>query len=126
MKKTIKILILIGIGLSFTACYYDTYPEAEVPEVVSYKDNIQPLWNNDCIECHSGNVAPDLRAANSYESLLDGGFVIPGNADESILYLSLFEGTGVSLMPPKPNGPWPDSPNRKLVEDWINQGAKDN
>ena len=125
MKKTIKILILFGIGLSFTSCYYDTYPEASVPEVVSYKDNIQPLWNSDCVECHSGNVAPDLRPDNSYESLLQGGYVIPGNAEESTLYLSLFEGTGVSLMPPKPNGPWPDY-NRQLVKDWIDQGALDN
>ena len=125
MKKTIKILILFGIGLSFTSCYYDTYTEASVPEVVSYKDNIQPLWNSDCVRCHPVPYQPDLSADNSYESLLQGGYVIPGNAEESRLYLSLFEGTGVSLMPPKPDGPWPDY-NRQLVKDWIDQGALDN
>ena len=115
----------MGMGLSLNACYYDEFPEASVPDVVSYQDNIQPLWNNDCVECHSGNIAPDLRPDNSYNALINGGFVIPGNAAESTLYLSLFEGTGISLMPPKPNGPWPDS-NRDLVEAWINQGAENN
>jgi len=125
MKNIYKILILIGMGLFLGSCYNDTYPEEIVPDQVSYSTNIQPLWNSSCVECHSGNIAPDLRAGNSYESLMNGGFVIPSNADESELYLSLFEGTGVSLMPPKPNGPWPDG-NRNLVEAWINQGAKDN
>lgn len=115
----------MAIALSFGSCYYDTYPEATVPDEVSYEVNIQPLWNNACVECHNGNVAPDLRPATSYRSLIDGGFVVPGNADESILFLSFFEGTGISLMPPKPNGPWPIE-NSNLVGAWINQGALDN
>jgi hypothetical protein len=125
MKNTVKLLILMGMGLFLTSCYYDTFPEENVPDEVSYSKNIQPLWNSSCVTCHSGNLAPDLRAQNSYNSLMNGGFVKAGNADESTLFLSLYEGTGVSLMPPKPNGPWPDS-NRKLVETWINQGAKNN
>jgi hypothetical protein len=125
MKNTVKLLILMGMGLFLTSCYYDTFPEESIPDEVSYSKNIQPLWNSSCVTCHSGNLAPDLSAQNSYNSLLNGGFVKAGNADESTLYLSLFEGTGVSLMPPKPNGPWPDA-NRRLVETWINQGAKNN
>jgi hypothetical protein len=125
MKNIYKILILMGMGLFLGSCYNDTFPEEVVPDEVSYSENIQPLWNSSCTSCHSGNIAPDLRPGNSYQSLIDGGFVVKSNADESILYLSLFEGTGVSLMPPKPNGPWPDG-NRNLVEAWINQGAKDN
>lgn len=115
----------MGMGLFLTSCYYDTFPEESIPDEVSYSKNIQPLWNSSCIECHSGNLAPDLRAQNSYNSLIDGGYVVKGNADESILFLSLQEGTGVSLMPPKPNGPW-SANNTKLVETWINQGAKNN
>jgi len=125
MKNTIKIMILMGMGLFLNSCYYDEFPEATVPDVVSYKDNIQPLWDNDCVECHSGNIAPDLRSDRSYDALINGGFVVKGDADASTLYLSLFEGTGISLMPPKPNGPWPDS-NRDIVEAWINQGAENN
>jgi hypothetical protein len=125
MKNIYKILILMGMGMFLGSCYNDTFPEETVPDEVSYSENIQPLWNSSCTSCHSGNIAPDLRAGNSYQSLIDGGFVVKSNADESVLYLSLFEGTGVSLMPPKPNGPWPDG-NRNLVEAWINQGAKDN
>ncbi len=125
MKNTIKILILMGMGLFLNSCYYDEFPEATVPDVVSYQDNIQPLWDNDCVECHSGNIAPDLRPDRSYDALIKGGFVVKGDADASNLYLSLFEGTGISLMPPKPTGPWPDS-NRNIVETWINQGAENN
>jgi hypothetical protein len=126
MKNTIKILILTGMGLFLGSCYYDTFPEEEVgppPTEVSYSKDIQPLWNNDCTSCHPSIAQPDLSADNSYNSLINGGFVTPGNASTSVLYQSLLELNGVSLMPP--DGKWPNS-QIQLVEAWINEGAENN
>ena len=124
MKKLFQILILFSIGLFLNACYYDAFPEEEVtppPEEVSYQNDIIPLWVQ-CSGCHSGNLPPDLRDEFSYDALLNG-YVIPNDADGSVLHKSLLGIDGVSLMPP--GSKWPDS-KIDLVAAWINQGAQDN
>lgn len=125
MKNTIKILILTGMGLFLGSCYYDTFPEEDVtdPVNVSYSEDIQPLWNNDCTSCHPSLAPPDLTEPNSYNSLISGGYVVKGNADASVLYQSLLGSNGVSLMPPA--GQWPIESIKK-VEAWINEGAENN
>ena len=125
MKKLFQYIMLVGFSLCMTSCYYDAYPE-EIDIIdpgtdVSYKDNIIPLWNQ-CVGCHNGNQPPDLRDDVSYNDLLNG-FVVPGNADASILYKSLLGTDNVSLMPP--GSPWPDT-KINLVKAWIDQGALNN
>ena len=125
MKNILKILIIAGLLFTMGSCYYDTYPEDDIiiPEEVSYKDDIEPLWKNDCTDCHKGQIPPNLTVGISYESLMDG-FVVANKPNESILYLSLIHDPSVSAMP-NPNTVWPAS-QIKLVEAWILQGAKDN
>ncbi|MBJ7880202.1 hypothetical protein [Gelidibacter salicanalis] len=126
MKKLFQYLMMISLGLFFTSCYYDTVYEditdgGNVPDVVSYQNDISPLWGQ-CVGCHSGDIAPDLRADVSYKKLLDG-YVVPKDAEGSILYKSLLGIDGVSLMPP--GSQWPNS-KINLVKAWIDQGALDN
>ena len=112
------------------SCYYDSIyepiddgPDNGEPELVSYQNDIIPLWGQ-CVGCHNGTEPPNLTDDVSYDELLNGNvvYVIPGNADDSILYKSLLGIDGVTLMP----GPqWPDA-KINLVRDWINQGAEDN
>ena len=129
MKNFIKILLVIAMGLFLNSCYYDSFPQdtdsggGEIPDVVSYSNDIMPLWEGQCVACHQGSVPPDLRPENSYESLLDG-FVEPGKSLESSLYLSLIHAPGVSPMP-TPNNQWPAA-QTDLVKGWIDQGALDN
>jgi len=128
MKKLLQIVILIIISLFIHSCYYDSIYEpidagsnGGEPIIVSYQNDIIPLWVQ-CVGCHNGNEPPDLRDDVSYDDLLNG-FVVPNDADSSILYKSLLGIDGVSLMPP--GGQWPDN-KTNLVRDWINQGALDN
>ena len=116
------------------SCYYDAFPAEEdiivdggdngggTVDDVSYSADIIPLWGQ-CVGCHSGNTPPDLRESTSYNDLLNNGWVIPSDADSSILYKSLLGVDGVSLMPP--GSKWPDT-KINLVKAWINQGAKNN
>jgi len=125
MKKLIQFLIAIVVGLFMNSCYYDDYPEIAPDNgggdtVISYATDIMPLWS-ECVGCHSGNTAPDLRDANSYTSLLNG-FVVPNDSQSSVLYKSLL-GEGASLMPP--GSKWPVS-KINLVKNWIDQGALNN
>lgn len=113
------------MGLFLNSCYYDEFPEVsgEIPEVVSYSNDIMPLWEGDCVRCHQGSVPPDLRPENSYDSLLNG-FVEPNDSENSILYLSLIHAPGVSPMPTATTQ-WPSS-TTDLVKAWIDQGAENN
>lgn len=125
MKKLFKLLIIISVSLSFTSCYYDAFPEEldiiDPGTDISYQDDIVPLWVQ-CIGCHkAGGDAPNMQD-NSYNNLLNG-YVVPGNANTSILYKSLLGIDGIQLMPP--GSQWPDS-KINLVKEWINQGAQNN
>jgi len=122
MKNLHKLLILLGMGVFLTSCYYDTYLEVEVPvpDEVSYSKDIQPLWNTDCVSCHGG-AAPNLEAANSYNNLMNG-YVVAGNAEASVLYQSLIWG---DAKPMPPGQKW-EAYKIQLVEAWIEQGAKNN
>lgn len=130
MKKLFQIIALITASILMSSCYYDELyeaPEGQLPggggsDEVSYELDIIPLWNSGCVGCHSGNVPPDMRDNVSYDELLNG-YVVPGNAEASILYKSLLGIDGISLMPP--GGKWSDS-RINLVKDWIDQGALDN
>lgn len=115
----------MGMGLSLNSCYYDEFPEdvSEIPDVVSYSNDIMPLWEGECVRCHQGNTPPDLRPENSYESLLNG-FVEAGDSENSILYLSLIHADGVVPMPTATTQ-WPKS-TTDLVKAWIDQGAENN
>lgn len=130
MKKLIRILMMVFLAIGVNSCYYDAFPEDDyVPndpddggniELVSYQNDIVPLWVQ-CTGCHKeGGDEPNM-VDNSYNNLLNG-YVIPENADESILYKSLIN-DGVELMPP--GAGWPSS-KIDLVRDWINQGALNN
>jgi uncharacterized membrane protein len=127
MKKIIQYLMMLTVSLMATSCYYDDLPVdivGPLPEVVSYKNDIQPLWNEDCISCHkAGATAPDLTATNSYTALTaNNKYVVPGNAASSILYKALL-GQGSPLMPP--NGET-TATEIALVEKWIKDGALNN
>ena len=110
------------------SCYYDAYPEDVVAidddpttTQISYASDIVPLWVQ-CTGCHkAGGDAPNIQD-NSYDNLIDG-YVVPNNAEASILYKSLLGIDGVSLMPP--GSQWSQS-KIDLVKNWINQGALNN
>ncbi len=129
MKRYIPFILLAALGLMINACYYDeelVLPQDNEPitEDVSFRAEIQPLFDQSCVQCHGGslNIAPVLESGEAYDNLINGGYVIPLDAEASILYRSLI-GDGVALMPP--SAQWS---NQKIntVKAWIDQGAEDN
>jgi hypothetical protein len=121
MKKIFLIMIMAYAGLLSSSCTYDKIEAKPLPDTVSYKDDIQPIWDQKCMPCHSssGGIDPDLTAENSYNSLHDGGFVIANDADGSELYKQIASGS----MPP--GNPLPQD-QIDLVKKWINDGALNN
>lgn len=129
MKKIFQFLSIMSLSLLASSCYKDVLPEPPALAAVSYKKDVQNLFNKNCVGCHKGaaNTDPNLTIGNSYTSLTaltDEGevFVVPNNASQSILFRVL-KGDGFAQMPP--NGALSAS-KIKMIEKWINDGALNN
>ena len=73
MKKILNIVLAGSLIVLCFSCYYDEFLERTIPEgqIVSFSDDIQPIFNNSCIGCHNGVIAePNLEAAASYDELV--------------------------------------------------------
>jgi len=96
MKRLLQIVLVSSLSLLCFSCYYDELPEetdlvAEIPddEVVSFKDDVQPIFDEKCIGCHNGNFAnPDLREGNAYNAIVPQ-YIIAGDAENSEFYQKL-------------------------------------
>jgi hypothetical protein len=100
-------------------------PGAAIKEEVSFSKDIIPIFNSNCAlsGCHvPGGHVPDLSAANAYQSLTTGGYVSPGDPNNSVIMLWL---TG-KKSPAMPLGKGPQQDIIAEVYAWIEQGAKNN
>ena len=126
MKKLLQIVLICSLSLLCFSCYYDEIQEEIItPDLpvdpgdpnyveISFQTEIQPIFTDNCVQCHNANRDPDLRAGNSYAALIPE-YVTPNNADNSSLYIELAYGHQ-NL----------NADKIALIKGWINQGAKNN
>ncbi|HEX9113856.1 MAG TPA: CHRD domain-containing protein, partial [Nitrospirota bacterium] len=103
-------------------------------QLLSYSENIQPIFDGHCVSCHgsAGAAGLALNKTSSYSRLVNqpaaqtsGVRVVPFDATGSVLYRRV-SGTGfagVSRMPP--NGPYLSAADDGLLKTWISMGAID-
>ena len=91
---------------------------------VSFANDILPIFNSRCANCHGGNRTEEGLNVLSHASLLqgssNGSVLVAGNADGSLLVEQI-----VSQEMPK-RGPKLTPAQTQLIIDWINQGALNN
>lgn len=91
---------------------------------VSFANDVLPLLESRCRNCHGGNKTEEGLILLSYADVMEGSdngpVVNPGHADNSLLVELLIE----QKMPKR--GPKLTSPQIRLIIDWINQGALEN
>jgi len=127
-KTIMEFMLLSAAVLILSGCYknktviFDT--GEEVTRTVSYTGDILPIFNGTCSVsgCHNtGGKAPDLSAANAYNSLMGGNYINISDPLNSEVYLWM---TG------KKGSPMPLSGSNKdynaLVLAWLKQGANNN
>ena len=104
--------------------------EAQAP--VSFANNIQPIFNAACVNCHGGNGGLFLNQGSAYNNLVNvisQGYsptrrVKPGDPNHSVLYGKVFNtGQYGQQMPP---GGGLSSSAKNLIKKWIEQGARNN
>jgi hypothetical protein len=95
---------------------------------VIFRDVIQPILNEKCLNCHNSNRAKKNLVLSDYERIMKGGetsgTVVAGNAAESLLYKYAMLPMDDSLhMPPKDKLQL-EQEEIKLIGWWINSGAR--
>ena len=87
---------------------------------VDYETEIQPIFDNNCGNCHLGNSSGDLNLSN-YDNLMSSDVVVPGNHQSSMLYDRI-------TRPESAQGDMPPSGSLSqneidLIAQWIDEGA---
>ncbi len=105
-------------------CYYDEIsPVTTLPENVSFKNDVQPIFDRNCTTsgCHDAVPAhaPSLVSEQSYGALISGNYLNTIDPASSKLYQEIVSGN----MPPSGSLSEID---QKIILGWITEGAKDN
>ena len=96
-------------------------PPTETPTSVSFTNDILPILQDHCINCHGGQKIEEGLIMRSRAELMagsnNGPVILPGDAANSLLV----EMIASQKMPKK--GPKLTQAQIQLIVDWINQGA---
>lgn len=108
---------MIAIVLLMGSCEKVVYPPIERPENVSYKSDVQTIWDAEganCVKCHAGR-SPILTPDVSWGELVNGGYVNTSDPANSTLIKKL----------ESPHGETTEE-QRLTILVWIEEGAKNN
>lgn len=101
--------------------------ELKREEPISYEKEVLPIFEAKCTVCHSGSLLEGDYDMGTHAAVMKGGkrgkVVIPGKADESLLWLFSSHRKG-PIMPPKSERNPLDSKEVAILKLWIDQGAK--
>jgi hypothetical protein len=118
IRQILVALVLIAAVEGLSSCEKESFtlPVADPDMTVYFQTQIQPIFSGNCISCHNGTQAPDLRDGKSYTYLTTRGYVtLPG--ETSRLY--------AKMITPQ-HSPRSTTNEKSLVLNWINQGALNN
>ncbi len=91
---------------------------------VSFTDDILPILESRCVNCHGGDRLEKGLSVRTYGDLMSGSengpVVVAGDAANSKLVQMIAN----QKMPKR--GPKLTPPQLQLIIDWVNQGAQDN
>lgn len=99
-------------------------PTESATSNVSFTNQVLPIFQTYCVECHGGRFTREGLNMTSYDAVMTGSFngavIVPGNANDSLVVQLIAAGE----MPDR--GPAPSSAELQIIIDWINQGAINN
>jgi hypothetical protein len=97
---------------------------AEAQATVSFVEDVFPILESRCYNCHGGQRVEEGLLLGSYEELMagseNGPVIVPGDAENSLLVEEI-----VTQEMPK-RGPKLTPPQVQLIIDWVNSGAPNN
>ena len=117
-NKLSVFIFVISITILITSCERDyiEYPPVDTTVVISFSDEIIPVFTDLCIACHSGGIPPDLTEDNAYNSIVTDNLVDTLLPENSIIYTKPLDSHGEVY----------SALEADLILRWIRQGAKNN
>lgn len=113
MGKRWGLTILYAVVLS--GCnYYEQYQQPVKGEM-SFEGLSATVFQR-CLPCHSAENARDGLVITDLENMLEVGWVVPGDMENSRVYMAVAEGS-------MPKGSKLSPDEIKLIRDWIMAGA---
>ena len=97
---------------------------------IDFARDIQPILNENCIECHGGVKASGNLSFIYEESVINfegkSGYTVvtPGDLEESEMYFRVTTDDEDDQMPPREDHKALSEEQTKLIKQWIEQGAK--
>ena len=88
---------------------------------VDYETEIQPIFDNNCGNCHLGNSSGGLNLSN-YNNLMSSDIVVPGDHEMSLLYQRIILPNSATGDMPPGNSSLSQS-DIDLIALWIDEGA---
>lgn len=139
MKIYRTVILGVILAVSIIGCDMGTEPEDDETNgsqdsTVSYSQDIQPIFNNNCIGCHPGNGDLSLEASDSYGNLVGvTSFsyaplkrVVPSKPDSSVLYQKIRANPTMDVGQRMPQGGALSGDQIEAIKTWIAEGAPDN
>jgi hypothetical protein len=117
---------MIAQVLLFPACLATAPLQEPAARPVNYEDDVRPILEANCYDCHRGSRAKNGLALNTYSGLMQGGSsgaaIVPGNASGSLLW-ELVAREREPFMP-KDDDPL-DGATLAKIRAWIDEGARE-
>lgn len=119
--------VLMSLSIFFISC------GGEIKNV-SYKNDIKPIINEACLDCHNNDQQQGGLNFSSYDDLINARYlnrpqpvVIKGDASQSRFYIAVHSTKPAIRMPPVNFG-YDRLSDREIekIRVWINEGAKNN
>jgi hypothetical protein len=119
--NTLLVFLMLTVGIS--SCYHrltEVVRPDPPPEVISYSENIQPIWDARCAtsNCHDGRWSPNLLQDVSYNELIGGGYVNVDQPENSSIYTVCAPGGSMAQ--------YTQAGDADLILQWIEEGALNN
>lgn len=98
--------------------------EAPAATTVSFANDVMPIIQSRCVNCHGGDRIEEGLLMRTYDELMagsdNGAVIVPGNVTDSLLV----ELVTTKEMPKK--GPKLTPPQIQIITDWVAAGAPNN
>ncbi len=133
-KTAIRLLaVLLLIWCCCSNCSNPANETSDLPDEVDYNFHIRPILSDRCFKCHGPDV--NKREANlrldtpegAYAALKDNPkahAIVAGNPELSEVYQRIISKDTAVMMPPPNSNLKLSEYEVKLIQKWINQGAK--
>lgn len=141
MKQKIALVAILGLLVALLYAFKtgvftspsDEYTSMELPQTVDYNFHIKPILSDNCYTCHGPDA--NKRKANLRLDLEETAFkelkespgqyaFVAGSPNKSKAYKHMITDDSNEIMPPADSKLSLNSYEKRLIKEWIQQGAK--